>query len=139
MLLLPEMAALLLAAWLVFTVPQRGNPFTLALVIVAGAWSFAGLGLLLASRTDKIETISGLLNLIMIPGYIVSGTFFNSGRFPQVVQPLIQALPLTQLNNALREVILDRATLGQVGWRVAALAAWGGVTFLLALKWFRWQ
>ena len=61
------------------------------------------------------------------------------GAISQVVQPLIQALPLTQLNNALREVILDRATLGQVGWRVAALAAWGGVTFLLALKWFRWQ
>jgi ABC-type multidrug transport system permease subunit len=138
-LLLPEMALLLAVAWLGFGVPVRGNPLTLTLVIVLGAFAFAGIGLLLASRTDKTETISGLMNLVMLPGWLLSGTFFSSKRFPDAVQPVIQALPLTQLNDALREVMLEGASVAQVGWRLAALAAWGGVCFLLALKWFRWQ
>ena len=56
-------------------------------------------------------------------------------------QPLIQALPLTQLNEALRAVMLEGKSLADdgVAWRVAALAAWGGASFLLALRWFRWQ
>ena len=109
------------------------------LVIVCGAGAFASLGLLLATRTDKTETISGLISLIMIPGYLFSGTFFSWSRFPQAVQPLIKYLPLTQLNDALREVILEGGSLSQVGWRLAILVAWGLAAFLLALKWFRWQ
>jgi ABC transporter DrrB family efflux protein len=137
--LLPEMTCLWLAAWLVFGVPQRGNPLTLILVIVMGGVAFAGLGLVLASRTEKTETISGLLNLVMLPSYLLCGTFFSSRRFPEAVQYFIQALPLTQLNDALREVMLEGSSLAQVSGRLAILAAWGGISFLLALKWFRWQ
>jgi ABC transporter DrrB family efflux protein len=137
--LLPEMTLLLVAARLGFGVPLRGNPLLLGLVILVGAFAFAGIGLVLASRTDKTETISGLINLVMLPGWLVSGTFFSSRRFPDAVQPLIQALPLTQLNDALREVMLEGASLGRVAGRLAVLAAWGGVAFLLALRWFRWQ
>jgi ABC-type multidrug transport system permease subunit len=111
----------------------------LAVTVVLGASAFSGIGLLLASRTEKMETISGLVNLVALPGWILSGTFFSAKRFPDAVQPVIQALPLTQLNDALREVMLEGAGLGQVGWRLAILAAWGGITFFLALKWFRWR
>jgi ABC transporter DrrB family efflux protein len=138
-LLLPEMVLLLVAARLFFGVPVRGNPLLLCLIILLGAFAFAGLGLLLASRTDKTETISGLINLVMLPGWLLSGTFFSARRFPDAVQPLIQALPLTQLNDALREVMLEGASAARVAWRLAVLAAWGSVSFLLALKWFRWQ
>ncbi len=138
-LLLPEVGLLLLLARFGFGVPVRGNPFLLGAVITLGAFAFSGIGLLLASRADKTETISGLVNLVMLPGWLASGTFFSSKRFPDAVQPFIQALPLTQVNDALREVMLEGATAGQVGWRLAALAAWGGVTFFLALKWFRWR
>jgi hypothetical protein len=137
--LLPEMTCLWLAARLIFGVPQEGNTLTLVLVIVMGGVAFAGLGLVLASRTDKIETISGLLNLVMLPGYLLCGTFFSASRFPKAVQPFIQALPLTQLNEALREVMLEGSSPAQVSGRLAILAAWGGISFLLALKWFRWQ
>jgi ABC-type multidrug transport system permease subunit len=67
------------------------------------------------------------------------GTFFSASRFPKAVQPFIQALPLTQLNEALREVMLEGSSPAQVSGRLAILAAWGGISFLLALKWFRWQ
>ncbi len=138
-LLVPEMGLLLLAARLTVGVPVRGNPLLLVLVILLGAFAFAGIGLLLASRTDKLETISGLINVVMLPSWLLSGTFFSAKRFPDAVQPFIQALPLTQLNDALREVMLEGASAAQVAWRLAVLAAWGGAGFLLAARWFRWQ
>jgi ABC-type multidrug transport system permease subunit len=137
--MLPEMLLLVLAGYYGFGVPIRGNPLTLALFVFLGAGAFAGIGLLLASRTDKTETISGLINLVLLPMWLLSGTFFSSKRFPDVAQPIIQALPLTQLNNALREIMLEGATFTEVAWRGAILAAWGLVCFLLGLRWFRWQ
>ena len=90
-------------------------------------------------HTGKTETVSGLINLTMLPMYLVSGTFFSSKRFPDEVQPLIQALPLTQVNDALREVMLEGHTLADIAWRLGILAAWAVVTFFLALKWFKWR
>jgi ABC-type multidrug transport system permease subunit len=137
--LAPDMILLLLVAVVGFGVPVRGSPLTLVVVIVVGAASFAGLGLLLASRAEKTETVSGLMNLVMLPMWLLSGIFFSSERFPAAAQPFIQALPLTQLNNALREVMLQGYSLDQVAWRLGILALWGGVCFFLALKWFRWR
>jgi ABC-type multidrug transport system permease subunit len=137
--LLPEMAALLLVGRLFFGVPIEGAFVTLLLVILLGALAFAGLGLLLGCRTDKTETMSGYINVVMLPMYLLSGVFFSSKRFPEAIQPLIQTLPLTQLNDALREVMLEGAGLGQIGWRLAILAAWAGVCFGLAVRWFRWR
>ena len=137
--MLPEMILLLLVGRLAFGVPVRGNLVTLTLVIVVGASCFSGLGLLVACRAEKTETVSGLMNLVMLPMWLLSGIFFSSTRFPDVMQPFIQALPLTQLNDALREIMLEGKSLTQVGWRIGIMAAWGIVTFVLALRWFRWQ
>ena len=137
--LVPEIAALLFFVWLIFGVPMRGSMLTMLLIILLGASAFAGLGLLLGCRTEKTETMSGYINLIMLPSYLLSGVFFSSKRFPDAAQPYIQALPLTQINDALREVMLEGAGLDKVGWRMAILAAWGVVCFALALRWFRWR
>lgn len=137
--LIPEMASLLGVGALWFKIPIRGSFFTLILVIVVGATAFSGLGLLVGSRTDKTETASGLINMVMLPMYIVSGVFFSAKRFPDEVQWFIQALPLTQLNDALREVMLEGATLEKVWWRIAILAAYAIVSFTLALKFFKWR
>jgi ABC-2 type transport system permease protein len=138
-LLIPDMLVLLLFGYLVFGVPVRGSRLALTLVILAGSAAFTGIGLLLASRTEKTETISGLINLVMLPMWMVSGTFFPSKRFPDVVQPFVQALPLTHLNDALREVMLEGASLPQVAWRIGILLLWAVVPFAIALKWFRWR
>jgi ABC-type multidrug transport system permease subunit len=139
LMLLPEMATLLLFATLVFGVPMRCDPITLIVIIFVGASAFAGIGLLIASRTDKTETVSGLMNLVMLPMWLLSGTFFSSKRFPEVAQPFIQALPLTQLNDALREAMLEGKSLPAVAWRLGILAAFAVVTFAWALRRFRWQ
>jgi ABC transporter DrrB family efflux protein len=137
--MLPEMVVLVLLGRFGFGVPIVGSVLTLIIVILLGALAFSGLGLLIACRTSKTETVSGLMNLAMLPQWLLSGIFFSSKRFPDVMQPFIQALPLTQLNDALREVMLEGASLAAIGWRLTILAAWGLVGFVLALKWFRWQ
>ncbi len=137
--MVPEMALLVIVGHYGFRIPVLGSLLALAVVLFAGSFAFSGLGLLVASRTGKTETVTGLMNMVMLPMWLLSGTFFSSRRFPEVTQPVIQALPLTQVNDALREILLEGAGLFDVRWHVAVLAAWAGVTFLLALKWFRWQ
>jgi len=112
---------------------------TLTLTIFVGPMAFSGIGLLVPCRAMKTETVSGLMNLVMLPMWLLSGIFFSPARFPQVMQPVIQALPLTQLNIALREVMLEGASLAAIAWRLAILAGYAVVCFMLALKWFRWQ
>jgi ABC-2 type transport system permease protein len=137
--LIPEMSMLLLVGRFGFGVPMNGDPLALTVVILAGVAAFDGLGLLIACRTEKTETVSGLINLCMLPMYLVSGTFFSSKRFPDVVQPLIQALPLTQVNDALREIILEGRGLADVAWRVGILLIWAAICGALGLRWFRWR
>jgi ABC-type multidrug transport system permease subunit len=137
--LLPEMASLLLVGYFGLGVPIRGSIFTLVLVIVIGAAAFASIGLLLGSRTEKTETMSGFINLLMLPMYLLSGVFFSSKRFPEEAQPFIEALPLTQLNNALRAVMLEGAGLWEVKWPITILLAYAVVSFGLALRWFKWR
>jgi ABC-type multidrug transport system permease subunit len=137
--LVPEMLVLLSVGVLLFGVPIYGNPLTLALVILVGVLAFDGIGLLIASRTEKLETVSGLVNLTMLPAYLLCGTFFSSRRFPDEMQPFIQALPLTQINDALRAVMLEDQGLGDIAWRLGILMAWALGTFVLALRWFRWR
>lgn len=137
--MLPEVGLLLLAGTIFFQVTVRGSLLAVLLVAVLGAVSFAGLGLLVACRAQKIETVSGLMNLVMLPMWLLSGIFFSSERFPEAAQPVIHALPLTMLIDALRAVILEGATMLSQTGRLAGLAAWGGISFVLALRWFRWQ
>lgn len=135
---IPEMGVLLIAAHLIFGVPIRGSMLAVVLIALLGSLCFAGLGLLTACRAKRIETVSGLMNLVMLPMWLMSGIFFSSQRFPDPLQPLIQALPLTQLNNALRAVILEGAPLMSQAIPLVILLAWGVVSYVLALRWFRW-
>ena len=137
--MLPEVVVILGTGMLLFGMPVRGSWMAILSLAILGAVSFAGLGMLAACRAQRIETVSGLMNFIMVPMWLLSGIFFSSERFPALLQPLVQALPLTQLNDALRAVILEGASLVSQGWRILALAAWGVIPFGLALRWFRWN
>jgi ABC-2 type transport system permease protein len=137
--LLPDLGVLLLVGKF-FHMPIKSPLALVILVDVVGALAFSGIGLLVASRARTIETISGLMNLIMLPMWLFSGVFFPSERFPWYLQPVVKALPLTYLVNALRRVILEGAGLFATDILVAlaVLSAWAVVTFLLALRLFRW-
>jgi ABC-2 type transport system permease protein len=137
-LMIIEVALLLGFGVLVFHMRVLGSILTILLLGAIGAVAFGGLGLLTASRAQKIESVSGLINLVMMPMWIFSGVFFSYERFPAIVHPLIRALPLTALNDALRATILQGASLVSQSGRLLVLVLWGGISFVLALRWFRW-
>src|SRR5690606_20764825 len=116
----------------------RGSLALVALIEVVGALAFAGIGLLVGSRATTTETVSGLMNLVMLPMWLLSGVFFSYERFPEAIHPLIEILPLTQPLNALRAVILEGAGLADVAGALVILGLWAVVTFFLALRIFRW-
>jgi ABC-2 type transport system permease protein len=138
-LLAPEAGVPLLFGVVALGLPIRGSIATTSIVCLVGALAFGGIGLLLASRARTFEAISGLMNLVMVPMWVVSGVFFSSSNFPGPMQPLIQALPLTALVNALRSVVLEGAGLPAVVRELAVLGAWGLGGFAIALRIFRWR
>ncbi len=138
-LLVLEVAALIGFGVLAFHVPLRGPLWVLAFVCVLGSLCFSGLGLLISSRVRTMEGASGLMNAAMLPMWILGGVFFSSSKFPAPMQPLVQALPLTAVNNALRANMLEGASLSAMLPELAIIAAWAVLCFALALRLFRWK
>jgi ABC-2 type transport system permease protein len=138
LLMIIEIGLLLVFGVLFFHMRVLGSVFSIALLGGLGSLTFGGVGLLTASRAQKIESVSGLMNLVMMPMWIFSGVFFSYERFPAVIQPLIKALPLTALNDALRASILEGTPLIHQWPRLLVMSLWGGISFVLALRWFRW-
>lgn len=137
--LVAEVAIVAVFAWLVFDVAVRGSVALFAATCLIGGSAFAGIGLLIASRVKTLEAISGLMNVVMMPMWICSGVFFSYERFPDAVKPLIRALPLTALNDALRAVVNDGYGFAQIAPQLAILLAWTVVSAVVGLKIFRWQ
>jgi ABC-2 type transport system permease protein len=133
-----EVALVLGFGVLVFHMRVEGRILSILLLSSLGAIAFGGLGLLTACRAEKLESVSGLMNLVMMPMWIFSGVFFSYQKFPAVALPFIKALPLTALNDALRATIIEGASLSSQSGRLLVLALWGGLSFILALRWFRW-
>jgi ABC-type multidrug transport system permease subunit len=137
--LILEVAVLVGSAALFFDVPVRGSLVQLFVVCLLSALAFGGLGLLIASRARTMEGVSGLMNLTMMPMWVLSGVFFSSANFPKAAQPFIQALPLTATINALRATMLQGAGWAAVMPAVGIITAWLVLTFTVALKLFRWR
>jgi ABC-type multidrug transport system permease subunit len=134
-----EVVVFLGFARVVFGVPFRGPLWELGLLCVLGSLAFSALGLLVASRAKTMEAASGLMNLVMLPMWILSGVFFSASRFPAVVQPVVRALPLTAAIDALRANMLQGMNLGQEWVPVTILLAWFVVPFAVSLRIFRWR
>jgi ABC-2 type transport system permease protein len=134
-----EVAVVIAFAWFAFGFTVRGSFIEMSFLLLLGAMTFAGIGLLVAARPRTIEGVSGLMNLVMMPMWLLSGTFFSSARFPEFLQPFIKALPLTALNDSLRAVMNDGVSITASWVAVSVMLAWCVLSFLLALKTFRWQ
>lgn len=134
-----EAAVLLGCSVLLFGIPVRGSAMAMVAIVMISALAFGGLGLLIASRSQTIEGVSGLMNLSMLPMWVLSGVFFSSENFPRVVQPFIKALPLTATNDALRANMLRGIPLSGLWAQLSVLLIWMTVCFVLALRIFRWR
>jgi ABC-2 type transport system permease protein len=137
--LLPEVGVLVVFGWLAFGVAIHGSLLLFLLLCVVGTISFCGLGLLVASRVQTIEGANGLANVVLLPMWLLSGTFFSAERYPDAIQPFIRALPLTALNDALRGVMNEGQGFAGVAPELGILVAWGVASFAAALWLFRWK
>jgi ABC-2 type transport system permease protein len=134
-----EVAAILGFGALAFGTIVRGSWPAFAIVVLVATLAFSAIGLLVAVRARTVEAVSGLMNVVSLPMWLLSGSFFSSERFPEVMQPLVRALPLTATNDALRAIMNEGSGLGAVTPQLLVLAAWGVVCFVAALRWFRWE
>jgi ABC-type multidrug transport system permease subunit len=137
--LLGELPLLLGFAHWVFDVPIRGSLWLIVALSALGSLVFAGIALLLACRAQTTQTVAGLINSVSLPMLVCSGVFFSAARFPDIIQPLLHYLPLTALIEGVRAVLLSGAGPTAVAPQVVILLVWGGVSFLAALRLFRWQ
>jgi ABC transporter DrrB family efflux protein len=138
-LVVPEAAVIVGFGHFVFGVPVRGEALPLLLLLVVlSAMAFMSLGLLVGSRARSVEVVSGLMNLVMLPMWLLSGSFFSSERFPEVMQPLVRALPLTQVNDGLREILSHGGGIGAAAGSLAYLVVFTVCCFGLAIRLFRW-
>jgi len=135
----PEVAVPLVFAWIAFSMPIRGGAISIGLVAISGALMFGSLGLLMGSRARTFEAASGLMNLMSVPMWVLSGVFFSASNFPDAVQPFIQVLPLTALVDAMRRVVLEGAVLTSLWTELAVIGTWTIVPFAIALKIFKWR
>ena len=122
-----------------FGVPIRGSWVTIAILCLLASMMFSAIGILVGSRARTIEGVSGLMNLIIMPMWVVSGVFFSAQRFPDVVQPIIKVLPLTLLLDSLRAVQLQGVSITAVWFEIAVMTFWLVTAFTAALKLFRWK
>jgi ABC-type multidrug transport system permease subunit len=134
-----EVVAITAFGWLAFGVIMRGSWLGFAAVTLVGGLAFSALGLLVASRAQTIEGVSGIMNFVMMPMWMLSGSFFSSERFPAFMQPFVKVLPLTAVNDALRALTNEGAAFAAVTPELAILVAWGVGSFFLALRVFRWE
>ena len=134
-----EVAVLVIFGWLAFDVAVHGSLVDLVLVSLLGSLAFTGIALLTAARATTLEAANGIMNLVMVPMWLLSGSFFSYERFPDAVLPAIRALPLTAVNDALRAVMNEGRPLAASWVELLVLAAWTVVSFAVALRIFRWR
>jgi ABC-2 type transport system permease protein len=137
--MVPQLVILLVVAYFLFGVIIHGNWIAILFILFLGAVEFAAIGLLVAARAQTLETASGLMNLVMLPMWTLSGIFFSYERFPEIVQPIIKLLPLTPVIDALRAMMMDGKSILTLGPEIAVILAWSIVPFFLALVIFRWN
>jgi ABC-2 type transport system permease protein len=134
-----ELAVLITFGALAFGTHVQGSYLAVVLVALLGAAAFAGLGLLVGARIDNTEVAQGWMNFIQLPMWVLSGAYFSNHRFPDWMQPVIKALPLTALVDAMRAIYNEAVPLTALLPKVAILLAWTLVSFTLAGRYFRWQ
>ncbi len=134
-----QVVILLGTSWLVFGVQIRGSFFDFCVLVILGGFCFLSIGLLVASRATKYESVNGIMNLVMLPMYVFSGVFFSAERFPEMLAPIIRILPLTALNDSLRAVMNEGRSLSLLGFEIMVMGLWTAVTMGLALRLFRWR
>jgi ABC-2 type transport system permease protein len=104
-----------------------------------GVIVFMGFGFVVSGIAKSESTIPPISNIITLPQFLLSGTFFSIENFPTWLQPISRALPLTYLNNGMRKIAFEGAGLWDVKHEIMILFIWGFLIYALAVKVFKWE
>ncbi len=104
-----------------------------------GVIVFMGFGFVVSGIAKSESTIPPISNIITLPQFLLSGTFFSIDAFPSWLQPISRALPLTYLNDAMRKVAFEGAGLWDVRHQILILLIWGVGIYAVAVKTFKWE
>ena len=132
-------ALIILVGRLVFDVQMVGNWLSLCGVIILGSLVFTSLGYLLAAFVKTEEAAIPIINVVTMPMMFLSGTFFEITSMPSFIEPLVRALPLTYLNDALRQIMVAGTPLHSMTTDIAVLAAWAAVCLGITIRFFKWD
>ena len=133
-----EASVLLFFAWLFFGTIIQGNVGALVVLFISGNIAFAGMAVLMGSRTSKIEVGNGLINAATMPMMILSGIFFSYKNFPAWSIGFIKFLPLTLFTDALRSIFNEGGGWLEIATPSILLSSFGILCFGAGVKWFKW-
>jgi ABC-2 type transport system permease protein len=111
----------------------------LLILSILGLIVFMGFGFVVSSLAKNESTIPPFANLITLPQFLLAGTFFSIDNFPKWLQPICKVLPLTHLNNAMRNVAFEGAHLSDCLKEIGIISLWGIAVYAIAIKVFRWE
>ena len=134
-----EALLIVLLGRVLYGVRFPAQPFSLALALLLGAATFASLGLAITALVRSAEGSSAVINIVYLPMVIVSGTFFSTDKYPVSLSGLADVLPLTYFTELTRHIMLDGKPIWTQGGPVGAVAIWGVVGLVAALRGFRWE
>lgn len=100
---------------------------------------FMGFGFFISSVSKNQNVIPIYANLFMFPQYFLSGTFFPRTALPAFLQPLLKFLPLTAVNDAMRNVAFEGASIASCWEQILILLVWGVVIYIITARVFRWE
>jgi ABC-2 type transport system permease protein len=109
------------------------------LLAIIGVIVFMGFGFVVSGIAKSESTIPPISNIVTLPQFLLSGTFFSIDAFPSWLQPISRALPLTYLNDAMRSIAFEGAGLWDVKFQILILLLWGIAVYAVAVKVFKWE
>ncbi|MHB1419624.1 MAG: ABC transporter permease [Bacillota bacterium] len=130
---------LIVIGHLVFGAKIVGNLLEVTGIVLLGAATFVSLGYMLVSFSKTEESAQGLIQVVQFPMMFLSGIFFPLNVMPGFLQPVIKAIPLTYLADALRQVIVGMTPTYALTTNLAILGAWFCGTLILAVKLWKWD
>ncbi|HXG77534.1 MAG TPA: ABC transporter permease [Gaiellaceae bacterium] len=134
-----QAGALLALGGLVFGASMPENPLGFAGAVVLGTACFAGLGVGAAALVRSADGASAVLNVVLLPMAFLSGSFGPTRDYPELLQAVADALPLTYFLALVNGVYLDGSSLLADPTALAVVAAWGAAGVLVAVRRFGWM
>ncbi len=136
---LSQTVIIILVGTLAFGVHVIGNWATLGGVVLVGAFTFVAMGYMISGLAKSQESVIGISQLINFPMMFLSGLFFPVDSMPTWIRPVVTAIPLTYLADALRQIMVGAPPVYSLGLDVAVLVGWLALCSILAVRLFRWE